>query len=281
MKNKDEASTQTIADTSLKAVKIAIAQAGELEVTEDGVAVKPFPFGIISRLDDKNERTFFTVYVDALNAAVDGNLTDFTTYIAYELSYMGVELASPIVTSPESEVWQIQDGDRTYEAKIEGGILNIYIIPNESQIAFRVVNKIQDLLAAIETHNSNEENQKYELSQFPSQNYWRANDPIVLLAGEAAKVPQRFGQDGRLNEDGFLECKILDFDIATIIDNIAGLQDQIESLKPIEGAESINFISWTESPWNPFAFHWTVFNYPCRESSSGTVQILLAKAILK
>ncbi|MFB2918632.1 hypothetical protein [Aerosakkonema funiforme] len=257
----------TINETSLIPLRRAIAQAGELEFTENTVTGKSLPFGIVSKLNE-----YFSYYVDTIQAATEGTFDDWAD-ISNEFANCGVTLSDnrTVITIIEGESWEIQDNGQTYPVKVEGGIFTIYIPPTESQIAFNLINKLNQLLDAIATSNSSLES-KYNLSQIPSQNYWRPNDPVILLAGEAAKSPTRFGQDGRLREDKLLQCQSLDFNLTTIIENIQVLQELIEGLKPAAGEDSINFSTWKEQPWNPFAFHWSVFAYPCRNMVSGEVQ---------
>lgn len=274
MKNQGDQTNfyETVNLTSLIPLRTAIAQAGELEFTEDEdkntiVTSQHLPFGIVSQLND-----YFSYYVDTIKAATQSNFDGWAD-IQVEFANCGVTLSNnPTVTTiTEDQEWEINDNGQTYSVKVEGGIFNIYVPPTESQIAFNLVNKLNELLQAVTDHNSNSGTQ-YKLSPFPSQNYWRGNDPVILLTGDSVKSPVRFGQDGRLREDELLECIPLDLDITTIIENIANLQSQIDSLQPSQGQDSLNFITWAEQPWNPFAFHWSVLNYPCRDMIDGEVQ---------
>lgn len=270
----------TINQTSLIPLRQKIAQTGELEFTGGStgtVRTKSLGFGILSRLNDRFQRTqyFSRYYIDALQRAARGDLSTWAA-IQTEFANCGLRLSDrpTVTTMTQDEAWQIVDRGQTYDVKVEGGILNLYIPPTESQIAWRLEQAIQDLLRAIAAHNNNSD-RKYTLSQFPSQTYWLANDPVILFAGEAAKPPARFGRDGRLREDGLLECKPVDLDLAAILGNLAGnirtLKGLIEQLKPPVGQEAINFITWTEQPWNPFAFHWSVLAYPSRAMANGQV----------
>ncbi|NEO56311.1 MAG: hypothetical protein F6K54_26440 [Okeania sp. SIO3B5] len=281
MKNIDEDGGNfynTINRTSLIPLRTAIAQVGELEFSKNGdgsatVTSKALPFGILSQLNDAYSKKFFSSYVSTIQEAADGRYDDWDD-IKVEFANCGVTLSErpPVTTIVEGEAWQIEDSGQIYDVKVEGGIFNIYIPPTDSQIAVQVTNAIHNLSEAIATNNSQKLTTKYNLRPFVSQNYWRANEPAILLTGDAAKAPLRFGQDGRLNENDYLECQPLDFDVETIIDNLKQLQGQIDNLQPEGNRESINFITWNEQPWNPFAFHWSVFFYPCRDAVSGEVQ---------
>ncbi len=267
-----------IYQTILIPLRTAIAQVGELEFTQNGdglatVTAKALPFGVASKLDDKYSDKYFSSYINAIQSAAEGNFSNWV-WITGEFANCGVTLSdAPTVTSiTDGEAWQIEDQGQTYDVKVEGGIFNIYIPPSDYQTAVKITNVIHHLSEAIATNNEQKLATKYNLRPFTRQNYWRANEPAILLTGDAAKVPIRFREDGELNEDNYLECQPLDFDVSTIIDNLAQLEEQIDSLQPQGDEESINFISWNEQPWNPFAFHWSVLFYPCRDMVSGEVQ---------
>ncbi|NEP11795.1 MAG: hypothetical protein F6K14_16605 [Symploca sp. SIO2C1] len=272
MNNQDEDDGNfynTINTACLVPLRTAIAQAGALEFTQDegnaSITANSLPFGIVSQLNGH-----FNDYVDAIQAAAEGDFDDWD-YITGEYANCGVTFDSPTVTTiTDGEAWQIEDGGQIYDVKVEGGIFNIYVPANPSQIAAQVVSAMNNLREAMAS--SGNLATSYNLCRFPSQNYWRANEPVILLTGDAAKAPLRFGQDGRLRDDDYLECQLLDFDVATIIDHLEQLQEQINSLQPQPGEDSINFITWKEQPWNPFAFHWSVLAYPCRDMIGGVTQ---------
>ena len=48
----------------------------------------------------------------------------------------------------------------------------------------------------------------WKLQQFDEPEFWRANDPVVLLAGPAFQRSQRHSQDGRYRSDGRLLCRL-------------------------------------------------------------------------
>ncbi len=265
----------TIYETTLPLTRKAIAKAGELEFTGNGanatLRAKTLSFGIASKLDDKwsdDYDKYLSYYVGIINAAANSDYDNWGD-IASEFEACGVTLsANPDVTTiTHNAAWRVRDGGQTYEVKLEEGILGIYVPPTDSQTAYQLVNAINSLSRAIANHNNSSQT-KYRLSQFPAQNYWRANDPVILLEGESTKAPNRFGQDGRLHEDGYLECTALNFDIANITNNIGNLESLINHLN--EG--NINFITWNQQPWNPFAFHWSILDYPSRHTSNGNVQ---------
>ena len=271
-------------DYSLIPLRTAIATAGEVEFSGQGtdttVTAKTLPFKVISRLHDRFSAHYFSYYVGVMDDAT-GDLPDFSNWgdIQTEFANCGVTISdSPTVTLTaegeadfyEGRAWEISDRGQIYPVKVEGGILTIYIPPTSSQIAYSLVDAIRNLASTISSHTTS--TTQYRLCQVPSDNYWRPSDPFVLLTGEAAKASNRFGQDGRLREDGFLECYPIDFDVANITSNISELLGQIDSLQPEPEEDSINFNTWDQQPWNPFAFHWEILNHPCREMTGGVVQ---------
>lgn len=220
-------------------------------------------FGICSQLC----QDYWQGYIGVLQSAVAGDLSDWDDYIGGEFASCNVQFVDPSVQEITSgEEWAVIDQGITYPVKVENGVLNIYIPPTDAQLAHRLVTAINELLEAIATHNDTEQTQ-YTLKQVPSQPYWRANDPVVLLAGEAAKASVRHGRDGRLRSDGLLDCHFLSatLDLQTLpSETINILQTEIEKLKPQGEEESIGFHNWTQQPWHPFLIEWAVQVFPCR-----------------
>lgn len=276
--SKDRDPLETVYGTTLRSTRTKISQAGELEFTENNgnitVGAKTLSFGIGSTFDQTvSEDNYFTYYCQILDDAANDNYDNWGD-IADEFAACGAVIPdednppNPDQVTKNNGVWQVSYVGVNYEVKLEAGILNICVPPTQSQTAYKLVNAINSLLGAIASYNSSSPTQ-YRLSQFPAQNYWRANDPVVLLGGDAVQAPTRFGQDGRLREDGYLECTSLNFDIANITNNIGSLENQINRLQQ----NNINFITWNQQPWNPFAFHWDILNYPSRsESPNGEVK---------
>ncbi|KOP26853.1 hypothetical protein AMR41_07990 [Hapalosiphon sp. MRB220] len=101
----------------------------------------------------------------------------------------------------------------------------------------------------------------YVLQPLPAPRYWLPNEPVVLIADKANKTVQqslRHGQDGRLHEDGLLECHILSE--AAINQNPEEIRARIQysTLNPI-GTKT-----WTEQPWHPFLLEWEVEVFPLK-----------------
>ena len=56
----------------------------------------------------------------------------------------------------------------------------------------------------------------WKLQQFNEPEFWRPNDPVVLLAGEALQRSSRYGEDGRFRDDGRLLCRLSGTEITGI-----------------------------------------------------------------
>ncbi|MEG4144671.1 hypothetical protein [Microcoleus sp. Pol12B5] len=113
----------------------------------------------------------------------------------------------------------------------------------------------------------------YWIERVSSPRYWQPKEPVVLMVGEAVKASKRHGQDGRLNKDGLLECRIIKLD-KTIPD-----LKTIEDFKPIfteinniasQQTEKIGFSIWNKQPWNPFLLEWLVELFPVANGSNKT-----------
>ncbi|TRW96288.1 hypothetical protein FNJ84_13475 [Paracoccus sp. M683] len=85
--------------------------------------------------------------------------------------------------------------------------------------------------------------------------YWRANDAVLLITGEAATVPPRHGEDGNL------ACRVQPVSAASI--DLA--LDQLVAAIPacaMDGSASCNHCH--EEPWNPLILEGEVAFYPAR-----------------
>ncbi|NEP00291.1 MAG: hypothetical protein F6K58_16745 [Symploca sp. SIO2E9] len=108
---------------------------------------------------------------------------------------------------------------------------------------------------------------RYLLKVEPGERYWEANNPVVLMVGDAVTPSSRHGQDGRLHSDGLLECQLLTETI-----NLEDIQVYLETFKlkldelgNVEG-EKIGFQERSQQPWHPFMLHWSVQIFPVKHS---------------
>jgi hypothetical protein len=104
----------------------------------------------------------------------------------------------------------------------------------------------------------------FKLKQSPGPRYYRPTDPVALVVGAAARPSERHGQDGRLREDGLLECQL--FTTEGEQTSVPGIFDElyarVEQLRPAGDEESVAFGVWTEQPWNPFLLEWEAEMFP-------------------
>lgn len=159
---------------------------------------------------------------------------------------------------------------------------------SESSLASELARLINEVVRAIDTHNQAlqeeydalDETEKekasppptYQLELVSGPRYWEPKEPVVLMEGEAVAAGQRHGEDGRLSEDGLLECQTLTN--RTIQDLIAEdfklVFDTIDQLVPQGEQEGIGFNLWTAQPWNPILLEWLVEVFPVAEGGNKT-----------
>lgn len=68
----------------------------------------------------------------------------------------------------------------------------------------------------------------YRLEQLEESRFWKANDPVVLLAGRPFQRSSRHGEDGRYRSDGMLLCRLSRQLITGIKVTIPNAQKQVE-----------------------------------------------------
>ncbi len=150
---------------------------------------------------------------------------------------------------------------------------------SSDSIAGKLAEKINNLISQID-HNLNQNQSKssnslknrYILKPISAPRYWQPNEPVILIAGEAAKYTQRHGSDGRLRNDNLLECQIY-YDSEnkqenkTVSDFITNdtkkIFLEIDKIKTT-GKNSIAFSIWKQQPWHPFLLEWQVEVLPVK-----------------
>ncbi|MDX2030917.1 MAG: hypothetical protein SF339_09630 [Blastocatellia bacterium] len=135
-------------------------------------------------------------------------------------------------------------------------------------LAAKLKRAIDDLQQAIALYNQDPKvvaaKTSYALKQVPAPRYWQPNEPVVLLSGSAIKRMLRHGEDGRLNEDGLLECQLLENASARLAVTSGAVVQRLNQLAPAPGAARIGFNIWTEQPWHPFLLEWEVELFPIK-----------------
>ncbi|MDJ0719697.1 MAG: hypothetical protein QNJ54_36655 [Prochloraceae cyanobacterium] len=159
---------------------------------------------------------------------------------------------------------------------------------SDSPLSSELAGKINSLITVINAHNeelkakyNNLEPKIKEKTPYPptysleivgSPRYWEPKEPVVLMVGDDVKATQRHGQDGRLSEDGLLECQIIaDRTIEGLIqENFKTIFDKINELQPVNDRERIGFNIWKEQPWNPIILEWLVEVFTVANGSNKT-----------
>ncbi|MEM8715572.1 MAG: hypothetical protein AAGE92_07305, partial [Cyanobacteria bacterium P01_G01_bin.4] len=158
----------------------------------------------------------------------------------------------------------------------------------ENSLAFELAGLIDRLGRMIDAHNQSlqdkynalDETEKEKTTQPPSYRlelvsgprYWEPKEPVVLMEGDAVAASQRHGEDGRLSEDGLLECKMIaDRTIQSLVaEDFRSVFDTIDQLAPQGEQEKIGFSLWTAQPWNPILLEWLVEVFPVAEGGNKT-----------
>ncbi|MBE9137938.1 hypothetical protein IQ254_12165 [Nodosilinea sp. LEGE 07088] len=159
---------------------------------------------------------------------------------------------------------------------------------SEISLASELAREINDLVRAIDRHNQalqdkynaldDTEKEKtsqpptYQLELVSGPRYWEPKEPVVLMEGDAVAATQRHGEDGRLSEDGLLECQVIaDQTIQDLIaQDFKSIFETINQLNPQGKQERIGFNLWTAQPWNPILLEWLVEVFPVAEGGNKT-----------
>lgn len=133
-----------------------------------------------------------------------------------------------------------------------GHIVGINVTP-ESQpdsIAVLLRQKLDDLLHQLDLVNKNippSTDGSYCVEQIPASRFWQANNPVILLEGDAVKATQRHGADG------LLLCPIYDKGNDGSFDSITDFAHLSEHIATVI-SEQVNVK--TQQPWNPYLLQW-------------------------
>ena len=102
----------------------------------------------------------------------------------------------------------------------------------------------------------------YTLKPIAGSRYWQPTEPVILMAGEGVKPTIRHGQDGRLRDDGLLECEILQQEEDIFLNGFSSILVKIDKIENNKKGEYIGFSTWEEQPWHPFLLEWEVEVFP-------------------
>lgn len=143
---------------------------------------------------------------------------------------------------------------------------------NRNSLANQLAQEINKILTALREFNqsqiSKESPLRCVLIPAAGPRFWRANEPVILLNGESVKSSERHGQDGRLNNEGLLECELIETpeEFNTIqelaangnFDLVSKSIDRVELQKNKSAREHHGFNIWRQQPWNPLMMEWRV-----------------------
>lgn len=102
----------------------------------------------------------------------------------------------------------------------------------------------------------------YTLKPIAGSRYWQPTEPVILMVGEGVKPTIRHGQDGRLRDDGLLECEILQQEEDIFLNGFSSILGKIDQIENNKKGEHIGFNTWEEQPWHPFLLEWEVEVFP-------------------
>jgi hypothetical protein len=107
----------------------------------------------------------------------------------------------------------------------------------------------------------------WKLQQFNEPEFWRPNDPVVLLAGDAFRRSSRHGEDGRFRNDGRLLCRLSGKEITSISVKVPDTEQEVTFIPndPDAKQETDETDDYWRKPFNaiakiPVAFHQEVVN---------------------
>ncbi len=109
-----------------------------------------------------------------------------------------------------------------------------------------------------------------KLATASAPDFYRANEPVVMLLGEATTPTLRHGQDGHSRPDGLLHAEVLGQAIDLAALPAATLSALDQAIAGVDPTSSEGFCDWTEQPWNPLMLGWKVEVFPDPRSDDET-----------
>lgn len=181
--------------------------------------------------------------------------------VRYYLEQQGI---TPLqVQVNKTGIVQLQGDETTGQVT---GALAQTVEPNS--LAAQLAAAINDLLTTLTAYNNSQEvqaaNALYALRQIAAPRYWLPTEPVVLMTGPAVRPTQRHGQDGRLRDDGYLECQLIEGSSVAdlILQDFELVKARMDALEDSQTGEQIGFYSWSHQPWHPFLIEWEVELFP-------------------
>ena len=162
---------------------------------------------------------------------------------------------------PTDQLFDYADPD-SIEEFIRGK--DLYPLQEKIEVVDNLQKQIQKTKKSLETALSNynrlHTHAHLILQTKGAPRFYEANDPVVLFVGDALEATKRYGQDGRIRNDGLLGCVLLKGQ------NLASLRNNLNTLTTtITGKNDFTQIAVTErteQPWNPLMLEWEVEIFP-------------------
>ena len=102
----------------------------------------------------------------------------------------------------------------------------------------------------------------YVLKQMAAPRFWRPNEPVILIVGEAAKPSDRHGPTGDV------ACQLLETDETDFSKLIRQISEQIADQIPAEDDERNGYRKISSPPWHPILLEWEVELFPTKDGSN-------------
>ena len=141
-------------------------------------------------------------------------------------------------------------------------------------LADRLAAAITQLLGDVDALNHALEatagNPSFVLARAGAPRFWAPTEPVVMVTGPDAEPSLRHGRDGRLRDDGHLDCRVLPaiapaaivadqaLTVSALLDRVAAEQTDVLA------DERIGFETTDGKPWNPLLLEWAVELFPVR-----------------
>lgn len=138
----------------------------------------------------------------------------------------------------------------------------------EASALARARKLVEDRVAEINRSDAAKNAKPLGLLKVPGPRFYRPTEPALLIHGEAVRVSERHGHDGREDDNGLLLCNLSSAALLSPsrVPDVGALCTQVDRLRnagPAQGlpADRIGFCAW-EDPWHPILLEWEVDLFP-------------------
>ncbi|MGH1492107.1 MAG: hypothetical protein ACRBK7_22410, partial [Acidimicrobiales bacterium] len=95
----------------------------------------------------------------------------------------------------------------------------------------------------------------YTLETVPGGRFWEANNPVVMITGDAAKPTTRHG------EDGVLSCNVHQGSL----EDLKGIEAAVAAIETAMTDDDHGLNHWNDQPWNPIVLEWKLQLYSLKD----------------